>query len=279
MKRECYEQFFSWRSAVLKSDLQPTTRHVLLTLSCHMNDAGESCYPTIETLVLETGLSRPAVIKHLKIAKDLGWIRIDKHGFSGQRWSRNDYQISWPSVNEGGQPRLPPSACEAVKAVNVVAEGSKRGSGKAVNQVNPSTPVNSPRVLQTPTPSAAPDENGDDPFNTTPPFITLPLNTGAEYPIHEPQIAEWGTLFPAVDVRQELRAMRAWLLADPKRRKTRNGVLRFVTSWLSRTQDRGGNGHATRQQDPRSRAQRVSDKLDDIARQDANRRGIPNHVG
>jgi hypothetical protein len=69
------------------------------------------------------------------------------------------------------------------------------------------------------------------------PIITLPLNDLTEFPITESQSAEWGTLFPAVNVPQELRNMRAWSLANPTKRKTRTGVLRFVTSWLNREQN------------------------------------------
>ena len=40
--------------------------------------------------------------------------------------------------------------------------------------------------------------------------------------------------------------MRGWLNANPKKRKTKAGILRFVNSWLSREQDRGGQ-NATHQ--------------------------------
>ncbi len=33
--------------------------------------------------------------------------------------------------------------------------------------------------------------------------------------------------------------MRGWLLSNKDRRKTRRGISRFITSWLSREQDRG----------------------------------------
>lgn len=68
--------------------------------------------------------------------------------------------------------------------------------------------------------------------------IRLPLNDGSEHPITDSQRAEWGSLFPAVDIDQELRGMRAWLLANQRNRKTRTGIMRFVTSWLSRAQNR-----------------------------------------
>lgn len=73
-----------------------------------------------------------------------------------------------------------------------------------------------------------------------PAVITLPLNDRSEYEVQEGQVKEWEALYPAVDVLQELRNMRGWLLANPEKRKTRRGVLRFVTAWLAREQDKGG---------------------------------------
>lgn len=68
--------------------------------------------------------------------------------------------------------------------------------------------------------------------------ITFPLVGEGEYHVTTSQSAEWGRLFPAVDVRQELREMRAWLQANPKKRKTGSGIPRFVTSWLSKEQEK-----------------------------------------
>lgn len=79
----------------------------------------------------------------------------------------------------------------------------------------------------------------------SPPFITLTANDGSEIPITDSQCEEWGTLFPAVDVPQELRNMRAWLIANPRNRKTASGMPRFATSWLSRAQN------AARKQPPK----------------------------
>lgn len=67
--------------------------------------------------------------------------------------------------------------------------------------------------------------------------ISLFLNTGEEYPIFKEQIKEWSELYPNVDVEQELRKMRGWLQANPSRRKTKSGVMRFVNNWLSKAQD------------------------------------------
>lgn len=69
--------------------------------------------------------------------------------------------------------------------------------------------------------------------------ITLTLNDKTEYPVAQDKVNEWSALYPAVDVMQELRKMRAWLEANPKKRKTKAGIMRFITNWLSREQDKG----------------------------------------
>ena len=75
---------------------------------------------------------------------------------------------------------------------------------------------------------------------TAPPIITLTLNDKTEYPVTEEQVEEWTKLYPAVDVMQELRKMKGWLDANPSKRKTKKGILRFINNWLSKEQDRGG---------------------------------------
>ncbi|MPM41054.1 hypothetical protein SDC9_87703 [bioreactor metagenome] len=71
-------------------------------------------------------------------------------------------------------------------------------------------------------------------------LCSLPLNGGGEYAIDKMQIDEWAALYPAVDVLTQLRAMKGWLMANPKRQKTGAGIARFINSWLAKEQDRGG---------------------------------------
>lgn len=67
--------------------------------------------------------------------------------------------------------------------------------------------------------------------------IGLPLNDGSDFPITEKHVAEFTDLYPAVDVMQELRSMRAWAISNPTKKKTKLGVMRFVNAWLSKEQD------------------------------------------
>lgn len=77
---------------------------------------------------------------------------------------------------------------------------------------------------------------------TEPPVISFVLNDKSEYPVYERQITEWREAYPAADIRRELFKMKAWLDANPRKRKTKAGILRFVVNWLSRAQDKGGDG-------------------------------------
>ena len=69
------------------------------------------------------------------------------------------------------------------------------------------------------------------------PLIGLPLNDGSEHEVTEEDLAEYAQLYPAVDVMQQLRNMRGWLLANPQKRKTRRGIKAFITTWLAKEQD------------------------------------------
>ncbi len=80
--------------------------------------------------------------------------------------------------------------------------------------------------------SSAPDVPAE------PPFITLPLLDGTEYPVTQAEVDQMAGLYLAIDVPQAYRNMRAWLLNNPKNRKTKAGIKRFVNNWLSGDQNR-----------------------------------------
>lgn len=73
--------------------------------------------------------------------------------------------------------------------------------------------------------------------NSTPAII---LNDKTPYRATDEDIALWKECYPAVDVEQEMRKMAAWSDGNPKLRKTRKGVRRFITNWLARAQDEAG---------------------------------------
>jgi len=71
--------------------------------------------------------------------------------------------------------------------------------------------------------------------------ITLLLNDGTEHPVYQSQVAAWAQLYPAVDIEQELRNIKGWVDANPRKRKTRRGINAFLNSWLTRTQNKNSS--------------------------------------
>jgi hypothetical protein len=62
----------------------------------------------------------------------------------------------------------------------------------------------------------------------------LPLEDGSEFDVVEPLAGELRAAYPRIDLISELGKARAWLVANPSNRKTRRGMGRFITGWLSR---------------------------------------------
>lgn len=87
--------------------------------------------------------------------------------------------------------------------------------------------------------------------------ISLMLNDNSLYGIKQEMIVHWSELYPAVDVLQELKKMKGWLEANPNKRKTNRGIMRFITNWLSKVQDKGGVSYGS----SGGTAQQVSSKL------------------
>jgi len=92
----------------------------------------------------------------------------------------------------------------------------------------------------TPTPTPTPKKNiSSEPLPGSEPVTTfaIQLVDSTEYRISVKDFGEWEKAFPAVDVPQELREMRAWSMANPTKRKTRRGAAAFIVKWLAKAQD------------------------------------------
>lgn len=108
----------------------------------------------------------------------------------------------------------------------------------------PDTYTNTETHLENICISCAERENPDSPPQG-PAVFTLPLNDGTEHRVTQADFDKYESLYPAVDVMQELRKMAGWLDSNPKNRKTKNGIRRFINSWLARAQDsaKANNGN------------------------------------
>lgn len=81
----------------------------------------------------------------------------------------------------------------------------------------------------------------------TPSGFNIPLNDGTDYNVPAENIEVYRQLYPAVDVEQELRNIIGWCLGNPNNLKTRSGVKRFISGWLSREQNRSRPNQLTKQ--------------------------------
>lgn len=140
---------WSWRQAFAQSELKPTTKHVLHTLHLFMNAMGESCFPSIQDLMDNSGLDKKTILTHLKIARESGWIAVSQHGYRGKKWKRNEYCARWPERDltapaspidiaddaaQGGGTVPPPET--ASEAVEMVPEGGGTEGSKVVEEIH-----------------------------------------------------------------------------------------------------------------------------------------------
>lgn len=76
--------------------------------------------------------------------------------------------------------------------------------------------------------------------SSAPPIASMILNDGTYFNVSASDFNKWVALYPAVDVKQELCKMVGWCDANPKKRKTKSGIRRFINNWLAGEQDKGG---------------------------------------
>jgi hypothetical protein len=241
-----------------KKRLKSTEKLVLLSMA---DRAGEDhkCYPSIARLAYDTGLNRKTVTSVLKRLRDAGI--IGKTGrMVGPNMSVPEYQLNGVQGREDDAEFTVPKNGHSPKA----GTAQNRDECHTQNWVDPKTDTTQKRVgyhaqkrvgchaqkRVTESPIESPIESPSiycaEVEATSPPpaekrcaiFCTLQLNDGTEFAVSEDFVSELTPLYPNVDVMQALRAMKGWLIGNAKKRKTRRGIKAFITSWLSREQDK-----------------------------------------
>jgi hypothetical protein len=98
-----------------------------------------------------------------------------------------------------------------------------------------------------------------------PPVVVFPCEgKGAkEVEITQAQADEWARDFPGVNVVQELRNMRAWLIARPTKRKTARGIPAFVVRWLTKEQNNPRTRYGPRGAPPGGRSGSKTPAMDE----------------
>lgn len=131
-------KIWSWRQAIEKANLKPTTKLVLYTLANYMNEHGEGCYPSMETIAKGCGLeSVKTVFNNIKLAVEAGFLIKVKRDLKGSKWAANEYKAAY---NNG---RYPDSDVDNVGGIQIPT-GRYPGSGVGGTQVPINSPMNTP---------------------------------------------------------------------------------------------------------------------------------------
>lgn len=81
-------------------------------------------------------------------------------------------------------------------------------------------------------------------------FPVVGQQTSKEWALPLSKIAEYEEAFPGINIAEQLREARQWCRDNPKRRKRPRGMLRFLSNWLGRTQDRSRGSPQQNQKQP-----------------------------
>lgn len=221
----------------------PTARLLFIGLWCFCDDGGIHPYSVkrikmevfpgddfdeeyIDSLLAElmsARLLRSYVVAGQRFVIVTGWHhqRIDK---PNRKYPPPPNEASFDDHSQNGigtvSERLPPdgSRVESSRVESNGKEGSRDFSGEPEDPASPQPPVD---------------------------VAAFPcVGKVSQWTLLQPKLDEWQSCFPALDVLGEVRKARQWLLDNPGRRKTANGMTRFLFGWLERSQNRGKGGSA-----------------------------------
>ncbi|MYR05295.1 hypothetical protein GTV32_02705 [Gordonia sp. SID5947] len=190
-----------WQRAFFRcpdKDLRPVAK-TLGALMTYADNYTLEAWPSLETLVRESGVSRTRVIEHINLCVDKGWIeRISRGG--SVRGTSTEYRLTIPTIDK-------PGPTDGTHIPDVAETGSRSWENwvPSVGEVGPvsgtpttqrnyssgsttpresasssSTPSSSdPSVPPTP-PSHPPRVTGDEPMSSSSPSGSMTHSTGVE---------------------------------------------------------------------------------------------------
>lgn len=147
---------------------------------------------------------------------------------------------------------LPVDPCvePVIEGIESALKRFPNGFGTVPERFRNTKPYPKPETNPEPKPEM---DDSAAPLALAPSVIALPTNrfhsSGEEFGFSQSILDDYSETFPAVDIPQQFRQMRQWLIDNPERRKTLGGMTKFVNRWLSKEQDKG-NGQPGRKPTP-----------------------------
>ncbi len=240
--------------------LGPTAFIVLMAL-CRRADRAGSCFPSIATLCADTGLSELCVRERLGDLELNGVVTITRSRTETNLNSPNIYQLASSfeaPTTTPGHSTTPPRRRSTPRRRNTVP-GRAEYSAPAVQSTVPGRPQNQIQELNQELLFCSElDEPASEHHQSSPIVLVFPtVGSGAkQFGLNQAKIDEYRESYPGLDVMAECKRARQWCVDNPKKRKTADGMPRFLNSWLSKEQNKGGrfafeaapthqsNGHA-----------------------------------
>ncbi|MGX7004145.1 helix-turn-helix domain-containing protein [Caballeronia sp. KNU42] len=90
-------QFFNWRKAIKQSELPASTRLVLFVIADYANAMDDVCWPSMERIAGDAGLSVRCVADHIRIAEAGGWLTSWLTRRANRRHAHSCYRLSVPA--------------------------------------------------------------------------------------------------------------------------------------------------------------------------------------
>ena len=230
----------------LRQDPGAQVLALYLMTSPHSNMLGVYYCPVMY-MAHETGLGMEGASKALARLIDAGFCMFDEASETvfvrrmaahqiGEALSENDKRVLGiqKEVAKMGDSPLKTAFVEAyAQAFHLTPQKGKKAKPLA-------SPLQAPTKPGTGTGTGTGTGEGSSEPDGSEPEVSgfaVPLNDGSEWNVPLATLEDWVKTFPAVDVEQELREMRAWANANPTKRKTGRGVAAFAVRWLSKAQD------------------------------------------
>lgn len=244
--RQVYMSF--WSDPKVDDDFTPEDKYFYLYLltNPHTNICG--CYEiSTRQMERETGYNRDTLRRLLeRMEGEHGVVRYDAS-------TKEVLLVNWYKYNWTKSEKLVRGVSEVAQSIkstqfrdyifsrlNQIAEGVSIPYGYPI-ETSVTAPITVTIPVTDPITATVTGTEGDcKGEGEKAAVITLPLNDGSEFAVTQDDVNGWADLYPAVDILQELRKMRGWCDANPRKRKTKSGIRRFIASWLAREQDRGG---------------------------------------
>lgn len=206
-------------NALMRSELRPICKFVYAILASHTNQERQ-CYPSLSRLAKMAGASKTTVKSAIDELRSTGWI-----SYSTQRIGESFVNVYTLNMEIpfaiGDKSTVLPGTVESFHGTP--------GYCEPVSTVLPGTVRRLNQEYKT---------SASTPDKSSKPKVAFNFDSRLWDGITDDRILLWERAYPACDIETELAKMAAWLLANPTKRKSQ--YERFITNWLSRSQDRGG---------------------------------------